>query len=99
MHEEELIEYIDEDDLPPDDSTSFRSACAFCRGTGVHPASMKMLNHQQCPVCLSKGVLEFNSNRLNFEHCNRCDRSGREPQTDAIIPCTKCKGQGRVPKT
>ena len=98
MHEEYVPEYIDEDDLPPDDATSFRSACAFCRGTGVHPATMKDLNHKQCPVCQSKGVLEFNANRRFFEHCSYCNRLGHDPQSVALVPCPKCKGYGRVPK-
>lgn len=97
MHEEEIPEYINEDELPMDDFNYFRRACAFCRGTGVHPATMKLLSHQRCPVCEGKGVLEYNSNRRNYNnHCHRCDATGREPQTTDIIPCKECKGYGRM---
>ncbi len=72
----------------------FRTECKFCRGTGVHPATMTELHHQQCPVCAGQGILVFQKCRHDAKPCIRCASSGREPGSSPLQPCSLCKGYG-----
>lgn len=68
--------------------------CAFCRGTGVHPSTMRSINHELCPVCKGTGQQEVRLDRDNCKPCLRCGSSGREPDTNPYQPCTVCGGRG-----
>ena len=74
----------------------FHIDCAFCRGTGVHPATMKLLNHRQCHLCRGTGLVHFFSDRKNFSTCPHCLGKGRESEPDSIKPCNHCGGKGIV---
>jgi DnaJ-class molecular chaperone len=92
MHEE-LEQDYEEESTGIDSGPPSRINCAFCRGTGVHPATMKVLNHELCPVCKGVGILEINGSRDYRNHCSRCGGSGREPESE-FKPCTVCGGYG-----
>jgi DnaJ-class molecular chaperone len=96
MHEELIPEDIEEEYTPPDNLDSFRMACTFCKGTGVHPATMKSLAHALCPTCKGRGILDFRGNRYSFRTCWRCGGTGREFQSASIRPCHTCRGYGIV---
>ena len=74
----------------------FHIDCAFCIGTGVHPGTMKLLNHSQCPICWGTGMVHFKSNRKDFSTCPHCLGKGREPEPESIQPCKNCGGKGIV---
>jgi DnaJ-class molecular chaperone len=92
MHEE-FEDYYEEEDTGVDTVDPSRINCAFCRGTGVHPATMKLLNHKLCPVCKGVGILELDGSRNYRNHCSRCEGCGREPGSE-LEPCTSCGGWG-----
>jgi DnaJ-class molecular chaperone len=95
-HDEWEEEYGEEEHHHVDTSGPFRTQCAFCKGTGVNPATMKMLDHQSCPVCKGVGVHEFKGNRSSYNQCSKCGGSGKDPKSEAIKPCSVCSGQGIV---
>jgi DnaJ-class molecular chaperone len=74
----------------------FHLDCAFCRGTGVHPSTMKDINHQLCPVCHGRGELEVHLDQDNCKPCLRCGSSGEEPDAAPLKPCCACGGRGIV---
>jgi hypothetical protein len=76
------------------DAPQFKIDCAFCGGTGVHPATMKLLAYKICPVCEGKGIQEINARRRDFIKCERCGGNGRDPDSQSIEPCTVCGGLG-----
>jgi DnaJ-class molecular chaperone len=98
---ESRMHYLPDDyyvgnDADPDAEGPFHIDCAFCNGTGVHPATMKMLEHRPCPACLGSGWLHFSSSRKDFSTCPRCEGTGRDTGTAAINPCNQCGGRGIV---
>jgi len=94
MHDVPEHEYIDDDRDRPDTSGHFHIDCAFCRGTGVHLATMKSLTHAVCPACQGKGILEFAGSRKDYSACRWCEGAGREPDPKTIAPCRACHGYG-----
>ncbi len=70
--------------------------CVFCRGTGIHPSTMKSINHQLCPVCKGKGLLDVHLDRDKCKPCLQYGSSGREPGVDPLKPCSSCGGRGVV---
>jgi DnaJ-class molecular chaperone len=68
--------------------------CAFCRGTGVNPSTMNLINHQQCPVCKGKGISDIRLDRDNCKPCLHCVSSGRESDSLPLKPCIVCGGKG-----
>jgi len=70
--------------------------CAFCRGTGVHPSTMKDINFRLCPVCHGKGQLDIHLDRDNCKSCLRCGSSGKEPDVTPVKPCHVCGGRGVI---
>jgi DnaJ-class molecular chaperone len=69
--------------------------CAFCKGTGVDPNTMKDINHKLCPVCGGKGLSKFTGHMVDTcKPCLRCGASGREPGSEPLKPCTSCGGYG-----
>ena len=69
-------------------------SCAFCRGTGVHPAS-----RLTCTTCGGLGTVEV---PINTASCPCCDGSGRAVGhdgghwPDAPLSCICCGGKGVV---
>jgi DnaJ-class molecular chaperone len=68
--------------------------CVYCRGTGVNPATMKLINHQQCPVCKGKGISDIHLDQDNCKPCLHCGSSGLESDSLPLKPCTVCGGKG-----
>jgi DnaJ-class molecular chaperone len=94
MHDILEQEYIDLIYDRADTPGPFTIDCAFCRGTGVHPATMHLLDHSQCPTCRGRGTLRFINGRENYQICPQCSSTGREPESAALIPCCTCGGDG-----
>ena len=69
--------------------------CAFCSGTGVHPGTMKDINHRPCPICQGKGHLDIHD-RDNYKPCTLCGGSGKEPDIKLLKPCRACRGWGVI---
>jgi DnaJ-class molecular chaperone len=98
LHEEYYEEYEVEEPVQNQKygPGPFRRQCAFCRGTGVHPASMMSLNHERCPVCQGSGLLDFNGHEREYNLCGRCAGSGQEPGVTPPKPCPTCAGKGLI---
>jgi DnaJ-class molecular chaperone len=94
MHLEPIENYIVEDNDISDTPGPFQADCAFCRGTGVHPGTMKSITFSACPVCQGKGILKFAGSRSDYATCSQCNRSGRESGSQEIKPCPACGGYG-----
>jgi DnaJ-class molecular chaperone len=94
MHEVPESEYIDDEHGITDNTIPFQINCAFCNGTGVHPGTMKSLNHSHCPVCQGEGIIHFHTGRENYRTCPECEGSGRQPGQTPPEPCTTCGGCG-----
>ena len=99
MHDEPEDVYESEGSTSIDYSTQYRVKCAFCSGTGVHPATMKSLSHGQCPVCTGRGIIELKTSRDRYHHCHTCDGSGRGTGSEDPVPCSDCQGTGIVKKS
>ena len=95
-HDEWEDEYGEQEYRQPDDHGPFRAQCAFCRGTGVDPATMKLLAHEQCPVCKGAGVQDFKGNRSSYSKCSKCGGNGIDPGSEPTKPCTVCGERGQV---
>jgi DnaJ-class molecular chaperone len=76
----------------------FNADCAFCTGTGVHPASMKSLSFEQCPACRGQGIIRFTQNRSDYDVCPQCHGSGKDTASTIPSPCRGCRGSGIVEK-
>jgi len=87
-------DYLNLDQFIDYDAPQFKMDCAFCNGTGVHPATMKSLTFESCPVCEGKGMIEIMAKRRDFEVCAQCSGSGKEPNSSPIQPCRVCGGLG-----
>jgi DnaJ-class molecular chaperone len=98
LHEEYYEEYEVEEPVQNQKygPGPFRRQCAFCRGTGVHPAAMMSLNHERCPVCQGSGLLDFNGHEREYNLCGRCAGSGQEPEVTPPVPCPTCAGKGLI---
>jgi len=96
VHDEWEEEYGEEEHHYIPSSGPFRIQCAFCKGTGVDPPTMKYLAHKTCPVCKGEGVLEFEQDRSNYHTCHKCSGNGRDPDSKEIKPCPACSGKGIV---
>jgi hypothetical protein len=88
--------YVGEEAGKSNASGPFHIDCAFCNGTGVHPATMNILNHSQCPACSGSGWLHFTGSRKDFKTCPQCQGAGRGTGFASINPCNKCKGKGII---
>jgi DnaJ-class molecular chaperone len=95
-HDEWEDEYGEEEHHQPDTHGPFRTQCAFCKGTGVDPATMKMLAHELCPVCKGLGVQDFKGDRSSYIRCSKCGGEGKEPVAEPAKPCSVCCGRGLV---
>jgi DnaJ-class molecular chaperone len=93
MHDE-LDQDIEERSTGVHSHEHFPLDCAFCRGTGVHPNTMKEINYQLCPVCKGKGLMDIKLDRDKCKPCIRCGSSGKEPDAAPLTPCTACGGRG-----
>lgn len=93
MHDDFQLEIIEEDD-EIDTPGPFSINCAFCSGTGVHPATMKSLAHEHCPICQGTGMLEVPVSRKDTSNCNQCGGNGKEINAESIQPCRLCGGYG-----
>jgi DnaJ-class molecular chaperone len=98
MHDELDQEYEEELTQGSDHQHHRRSSldCAFCRGTGVHPSTMHLLNHSHCPVCEGTGIMKFKGDLNHCQPCLRCGSSGREPDSNPPKPCSSCGGYGVI---
>src|SRR4030043_46496 len=77
-------------------SGPFHIDCAFCRGTGVHPATMSFLNHSQCPSCKGNGLFYFTGSPRDYNPCPLCQSTGRDSDSESIALCGNCGGKGIV---
>ena len=93
MHDELEEEYADIL-YPKDHEHPVSLDCPFCRGTGVHPATMDQINYSRCPVCGGTGVMKFANDLQHCLPCIRCASSGREPDSNPLVPCSACAGHG-----
>jgi DnaJ-class molecular chaperone len=91
-HDDFPEEYMEEKETNP-----FFLNCAFCKGTAVHPATMKSLSHERCPVCSGRGMVEYKGYRSEYTSCQRCRGTGREPGSIPIDVCYSCNGKGIIP--
>ncbi len=96
MHEDLEQDYEEEHTHVEQKDGPFRMDCAFCKGTGVHPATMKDINFKRCPACDGKGSLEFKGKRSSYSSCSKCGGTGREPNDKRFDPCHVCGGHGLV---
>ena len=94
MHD--VLEEFEEHIAGLHDHSHFPLDCAFCSGTGVHPATMKDINYKLCPVCHGRGQLDIHLDQDHCKPCLRCASSGKEPGVVPVIPCHTCKGFGVV---
>ncbi len=98
MHEdwdpEHIYEIVDYSEKPG----PFNVDCAFCAGTGVHPASMKSLTFEQCPACLGQGIIRFPLSRSEYDTCPQCHGGGKANSSPSPYPCPACQGYGIVAK-
>ncbi|MDQ4149271.1 MAG: molecular chaperone DnaJ [Actinomycetota bacterium] len=67
-------------------------ACSRCDGTGAEPGTEK----STCPTCGGSGTLRsmqrsFFGNVMTSSTCPQCRGLG-----ERIVPCTECRGDGRV---
>ena len=77
-------------------SGPFHIDCAFCDGTGVHPATMKLLNHSKCPSCKGEGLFYFTGSPRDYIPCPVCQNTGRDADSNTITPCGNCGGVGII---
>jgi len=98
MHEgwdpDHIYEIVEYRDTPG----PFNADCAFCTGTGVHPASMKSLAFERCPACQGQGIIRFALSRGDYDICPQCSGSGKDNASAAPNPCRACQGSGIVEK-
>jgi DnaJ-class molecular chaperone len=96
MHEELEQDFEEEQTHVEPRPGPFNTDCAFCKGTGVHPASLKDISFVHCPSCHGTGMLEFKDSRISYTSCSQCAGSGREAGNGKIEPCHVCGGRGMV---
>jgi len=96
MHEELEQDFEEEHTHVEHQHGPFHADCAFCKGTGVHPATLKEINFTHCPSCHGRGMLEFKGNRSSYSACGRCRGTGKEPGEGKPEPCHVCGGRGMV---
>ena len=65
--------------------------CAFCKGSGVQPRSLK----SRCFACRGKGEVKFESSAIT---CPSCKGKGRVLGSAIGLACIRCKGVGVVEK-
>jgi DnaJ-class molecular chaperone len=94
MHDELEQDYEEELIQKNHHHRSVSLDCPFCKGTGVHPGTMSMLNHTHCPVCQGTGITKFKGDLAHSRPCIRCGASGREPDSNPFEPCLACSGHG-----
>ncbi len=98
MHEDWDPGHVYESVVFEETSGPFNTDCAFCAGTGVHPASMKSLTFKLCPVCQGKGIIRFALSRSDYNKCPQCHGSGKDTTPTTPSPCHACQGYGIVAK-
>ncbi|MBN1190160.1 MAG: hypothetical protein JXA46_10440 [Dehalococcoidales bacterium] len=94
MHDPLLLDYYDQDYENQSLTGPFKKECAFCNGTGVHPAMMDSMDFEPCPACDGSGVVEIQADRKDFCTCTHCDGSGRDPSSEKLDYCRVCGGLG-----
>jgi DnaJ-class molecular chaperone len=96
MHEDWDPDHLYESVVFEETSGPFNADCAFCAGTGVHPAGMKSLTFERCPACRGQGIIRFALSRSDYHQCPRCHGSGKDTASTALSPCRACQGYGIV---
>jgi DnaJ-class molecular chaperone len=94
MHDELDEYYLEQFDEKQPVNRRVSLDCPFCKGTGVHPATMNQLDYSRCPVCEGTGLMKFPGDLANCTPCVHCGSSGREPDSNPLEPCSVCRGFG-----
>jgi DnaJ-class molecular chaperone len=94
MHDPLLQDYLDGEPVELNMTGPFKIDCAFCSGTGVHPGTMGSMSFERCPACRGLGIIEIQADRKDFCTCEKCQGTGKDPDSSKIDVCNVCGGLG-----